>query len=398
MRELFPGYSPRLPDELSALLNECFFVFDTNVLFNLYRYSTAARDGLLAAMRAERERVWLPHHVAWEFHHGRTGVIDDESATYADVKKDIESVKAKLTSDQNHPFIAESLLTELSTVFERVVSALVDGERAVQEIKKKDDIYDAIEEIFDGKIGPAATSEEVAAIELEGEKRYESRIPPGYLDKAKKDNPYGDLIIWKQLIEEARRREKAVIFITDDNKDDWWLKNKGERVGLCSELEREFVQMTGQKCHAYSSGLFYKRIVALRGLPKNEAVVEEIRKVASEQSSSSRVKDGRKAVHSSEHWRIIVNRLSDEDLAWAARHRAAMEIVEGYESDRSALGIAAAKRFYPETWDESSREKGDSDEEIARKIRKRSVLRFRGALRALQAAQEYMARPVDIAE
>ena len=44
------------------------------------------------------------------------------------------------------------------------------------------------------------TEEEIWDIEQEGALRYEQCIPPGYSDKDKDINKYGDLIIWKELL------------------------------------------------------------------------------------------------------------------------------------------------------------------------------------------------------
>ena len=53
-------------EEQQNLWNNCVFVFDTNVLLNLYRYTSTARDTLLNAFEFLQNRVWLPHQVAYE--------------------------------------------------------------------------------------------------------------------------------------------------------------------------------------------------------------------------------------------------------------------------------------------------------------------------------------------
>lgn len=88
------------------------------------------------------------------------------------------------------------------------------------------------------------------------------QLPPGYMD-SKKDKDkigdkysygglvyhrkFGDLTFWKQIIEEAKSRKiKHLIFITDDDKEDWWLiadymgeKQIGPRPELIEEIRRE---------------------------------------------------------------------------------------------------------------------------------------------------------------
>lgn len=51
-------------EEKQELWQKAVFVFDTNVLLNLYRYSAKTRDSLLAAFESFKDRVWIPYQVA----------------------------------------------------------------------------------------------------------------------------------------------------------------------------------------------------------------------------------------------------------------------------------------------------------------------------------------------
>ena len=44
-------------DEKQELWEKCVFVFDTNVLLNLYRYSAKTRTSLLAAFESFKDRI-----------------------------------------------------------------------------------------------------------------------------------------------------------------------------------------------------------------------------------------------------------------------------------------------------------------------------------------------------
>lgn len=75
------------------------------------------------------------------------------------------------------------------------------------------------------------------------------KIPPGYADlKEKKDNPdsslYGDFVIWKELIKKSKEDNKDMIFITDDQKEDWFLQKDGKKYGARPELRAEFYKAT----------------------------------------------------------------------------------------------------------------------------------------------------------
>ena len=57
---------------------------------------------------------------------------------------------------------------------------------------------------------------------------------------------YGDFIIWKQLIEHAIDTKKNVIFVTDDEKEDWWEEFNGKTIGPRPELSKEFREKTSK--------------------------------------------------------------------------------------------------------------------------------------------------------
>ena len=103
------------------------------------------------------------------------------------------------------------------------------------------------------------------ALKKEGKIRYEQRVPPGYMDADKKDGDeykkFGDLIIWKDMITKAKSEKKPVIFITDDDKEDWWRKHKGRKLGPRPELLDEFKRETGQEFHIYK----FDRFIEVRG-------------------------------------------------------------------------------------------------------------------------------------
>jgi PIN like domain len=47
------------------------YAFDTNVLFDFYRYTEATRNEMFEAVAALGDRGWVPHQVAYEFHSGQ---------------------------------------------------------------------------------------------------------------------------------------------------------------------------------------------------------------------------------------------------------------------------------------------------------------------------------------
>lgn len=246
MRRTFPQYATRTPATIKRIWQGAQIVLDANVLLNLYRYREEARDELLTILESLSERVWLPHHVALEFYRNRLPVLADQSKRFEEVRAVVEKTRDKLTNKlaglqltTRHSVIDPEPLTQgIRELTNDFLSGLEELRSSSQSIDGPDYIRRRLERIFDGKVGnPPSKQEDVDSLYAEAEKRFESRVPPGYLDVSKGndaeskyrhegieyDRQYGDYLVWEQLLEFARDNgQKSVIFVTDDGKEDWW--------------------------------------------------------------------------------------------------------------------------------------------------------------------------------
>lgn len=96
------------------------------------------------------------------------------------------------------------------------------------------------------------TQEELYRICDDGTDRYKKNIPPGFKDKKDGIRMFSDLIIWYELINFAKDKNKNIIFITNDLKLDWWQKNEDKRLEFHQSLVTEFEKKTKQKIQAYN--------------------------------------------------------------------------------------------------------------------------------------------------
>ncbi|MGW9019529.1 PIN-like domain-containing protein, partial [Priestia megaterium] len=108
---------------------------------------------------------------------------------------------------------------------------------------------DALEER--DRIGDPLSSSKLLQIYEEGERRYAYKLPPGYEDIEKnttddtRTKQFGDLIIWKCILEKAKLMDTPLIFVTEDVKEDWWhLTEEGEIFEPRRELIAEFNEYT----------------------------------------------------------------------------------------------------------------------------------------------------------
>lgn len=248
MKGLFPQYDDLAAKNYSIAWKQALFVFDTNVLLNLYRYQVGTRDELLEVLRKLSGRVWIPHHVALEFQRNRLKVIAEQAKQFTEVRRTIEKSRGSLSADleklqlnRRHSRInPEPLLSGFDKLVEDFLSELSRLQESQQKLTEPDPLKALIEALFDGRVGSAPVDQgSIDDLYKKAEHRFKLKIPPGYQDAEKdKDGPdehvhggivykrkYGDYLVWHQLLAHAKASgSKAVIFVTDDGKEDWWRK------------------------------------------------------------------------------------------------------------------------------------------------------------------------------
>jgi PIN like domain len=105
------------------------------------------------------------------------------------------------------------------------------------------------------------------------------------MDEQNKEKPrrkYGDLIIWLQLLDEVRNRKTPAIFITADEKPDWWtiIDSEGKHIiGPRPELIQEMFEQTGTPFYMYSPPEFMKYVGKLLQEEVSQKALEEAKAV-----------------------------------------------------------------------------------------------------------------------
>lgn len=270
MKAAFPGHYSPSELEYRALWESALVVLDTNVLLNLYRLPTAARDEFLNILRLLQKRIWIPYQVALEYQRNRLAVIAAERKVTESALETVRSATAelrvkveKLQIDKRGLSIDSKLLLEsVDQAHSKLAAALQTVHDAQLDISISDPIRDSLDSILEGRVGDAPTSQnELDALIADGEQRFNSAIPPGFADVAKEKNPshagfvhqhlvyqrkFGDLILWRQLLGHAKSKKlSAVLLITADKKDDWWWQEQGKTLGPHPELVQEIRRVSG---------------------------------------------------------------------------------------------------------------------------------------------------------
>jgi hypothetical protein len=278
LKNTFLEYNPLSKIAIQELWEKAIFIFDSNVLLNLYRYSDETLTKFLETISLLKDRVWLPYHVGFEFHKNRLGVIGDQKKRYEDFDKRINDIIGEIENKNRNPFLSEVLFEKLLSTRTDIKNEIDDKIKAYEFFLESDLVLDKINSIFSGKIGNPFSSIELRKLFDEGAKRYNEKVPPGYCDFKKPENDrYGDLIIWKQIILKSKTDKVDVIFIIDDRKEDWWLEYQGKTISPRPELLKEFRLETERRCHFYKPFQFLEYSNEYLGGTILEGIISEVK-------------------------------------------------------------------------------------------------------------------------
>lgn len=254
---------PYLLDEEKEkrLWNDAVFAFDSSALLDFYFLPQKTRQKIYDEIFSSLpKRLWLPHHVEYEFLKNREGIIPKpvkekyeplkekinniRTSLSKEIQKRIDEISRETKKDNKHPYIEQTEIEKLKALtdsFEKEVKCLEENifkqisaaEKEILNVKGNDDILKALEEHF--SVGREFSFAEILEITKEGKHRYEFKIPPGYGDLLQKEKKgtqiFGDLIIWKQILEFSQEKKLPIIFITNDIKkdEDWCYLDKSAK-------------------------------------------------------------------------------------------------------------------------------------------------------------------------
>ncbi|MBW4651102.1 MAG: DUF4935 domain-containing protein [Kastovskya adunca ATA6-11-RM4] len=299
MRNLFRGYYKPTPEEIAQIWHEGIFSFDTNVLLHIYSYTPETRSKFFEILGQLKERIWIPHQVAYEYQKNRLYVIANQVKAYEDITvildRNLNSLKQELFKDyKRHPFInTRNIIKTIETALEEIKSDLTRSHEQHPNYVESDDLRETLTDLLEGKVGKPYSDEELENIYQKAEKRFSYKKPPGYKD-SKKSLPknYGDVVLWFQLIDYAKYMQKPLIFVTDDDKEDWWLKYEGETIEPRPDLVQEILSEVGLeefKFYMYHSDQFLDYALEFFNLPNQPEAIQEARDVMLQNAATKRI-------------------------------------------------------------------------------------------------------------
>lgn len=275
MKKEFAGYYSPSDQEFAELWATARIMVDANVLLAAYSVSPSTREELFKLLERVRDRLWIPHQFALEYQRNRCERILEQVKYYDDTHKILRAViDDQFRSRTHHPFLP----AELENGLEEVCAHLLAGKDEQEKLLTTDPHFERTTELFEGNVGGPYHESELNKVYDAGAKRYDRKIPPGYADRQKPEpGRYGDYVGWRQILDFATKNNVPVILITDDDKEDWWRKERGKTYGPHPELVVEFRSCCSSSFYMYSSDRFLELSEKYLGEAVDQKAVDELK-------------------------------------------------------------------------------------------------------------------------
>lgn len=299
MKEKFKVFYEDKISDFKDLDDSVLIVLDANILLHFFRYSHESQKKLFLALENVKSNLFIPYQAALEYHYERQNILrsnkknieklyneseKSKSAFQAEIKRQIVDYGRTIRSTDEQA-VREEVLVEFDKVTARFWKDFSEStlKKLTDMIPDNTETANTIADLLEDKVGEPLSSEEINNISIDGSKRYSKKIPPGYKDSNKEndirtfgkysyDKQYGDLILWEEIKKYCQNdgNIKTVIFVSEDEKDDWIFKAKGEKIGVRVELKQELHELVGARLEIFSPKKFLYLLSKEKDLIKDQ--------------------------------------------------------------------------------------------------------------------------------
>lgn len=275
------------------LWNDGIVVFDTSSLLNFYDYSDNTIQAIFnSTFKDLSDRLWIPYNVRFEYDKNRLKPINGNIKQYDDLTKHLKvilehfkQINNKTQSQEKHPIIDNQITnvfeSHLNVFKEQLEGDIKKRKENLENSKSDDKVLSKFSEIF--SFGEPYSFSRIMEIITVGELRFRHKIPPGYKDENDKIGfqKFADLIIWNQIIDFAKEKKLPILYVMDDNKEDWWILDKEKKaIKPREELLEEMLDKAGVEFWMYNTTDFIKVSNRILGSDVGDGTIEEIKQVA----------------------------------------------------------------------------------------------------------------------
>lgn len=285
LEDIFPDatqlFSSHL-EPLQSISDSALIVLDTNVLLIPYLTGKSSLESLGQVYRklVGRKQLVIPARVAREFVRNRSEKI----------KQLFQQVSRRSNinvSDTQYPLLEsigeyKSLIEaeqELQLAIKKYRSKISDLKQVIKNWNVEDPVSVLYSKCFTPEIiVDVPDSRDQLAHELR--QRYARRQPPGFKDEGKPDEGIGDFAIWKTILHLGKTLRKHIVFVSGEEKTDWWYRSEDTHLYVRAELSEEFRRETeGMSFHMIN----LNDLLEIFGA--NEDVVSEVKEAERLQSA-----------------------------------------------------------------------------------------------------------------
>lgn len=273
-------------EPIEQIKDNCYIVLDTNVLLIPYKTGTKSIEEIkeLYSKLIREKRLKIPGQVVREFVKNRP---DELKNLYSSIETHMSSIQFSIIN--NYPLLepldSYKKVKECGADINKSIKCYRENVKTLLEDIQNWNWNDPVSSIYSNLfrndvILDLPLNEDFLQKDLK--QREMCKIPPGYQDKNKPDNPGGDYLIWLTILEIGKTHNKDIIFVTSEEKNDWWYKSNNRTLYPRFELLNEF------KNHSGGKSFYIKNLadfLSLYGV--NKDIVEEVRKEEIKESAIS---------------------------------------------------------------------------------------------------------------
>jgi len=243
-------------EPIESIKGDALIVLDANVLLLPFTTNVKNVEAIktVYGQLVQNDKIFLPAQAVREY-------LDNRAKKLTDIN---EALQKKSNQSFNyvgaHPLLESldefkavlELETELKNAIKEYQGKIRETLAAVQKWGWDDPVSKMYHEILADRV---LNDEEINVEEIaeDLENRNTLKIPPGYKDQNKDQNQAGDLLIWHEILNLAKVKEQHVIFVSGDEKVDWWHQSGKTALYPRFELVDEFREKTiGKSFHIVS--------------------------------------------------------------------------------------------------------------------------------------------------
>jgi len=269
--------------DFENIKDNCIYIFDTNVLFVPFLISKKGLKDYKKIFKQlkSKHKLYIPARVAREFAKNRGENIKSIFRKLQEARDrlnkggfDLNNLPI-LDEEENYKRVKE-IETEVNKLKEDYREKIDELSLYIKSWNWNDPVSEFYNELWDKEMIIDVKKDETE-LQKDLEFRIEHQIAPGFKDSKKIDNGIGDLIIWQTILELAKDKQKDVVFVTNEEKNDWFYSEYNTTLNPKFELFDEFRRFTGGKSISIIN--FEKFLISQNA---NEDTIKELQELRAE--------------------------------------------------------------------------------------------------------------------